>query len=116
MAHIDEKQLYDELERFGEDAVKIRVAKALYGNQTAERRLVDEWLRGKAQARAEADASKLHAAGTRSAEAAERQAAAAEQALAISKRADYKSNIGLVISAVAAVAAIAAVIAQIMKP
>lgn len=55
----DEPPLFNELDELGERAVRLNIARNVYG--PAKRPLVDEWLRRRAEDRAEASARRASA-------------------------------------------------------
>lgn len=98
MTDEEEKALLAELNDLGEDEVRRRVARQLYGNQTRKRRIVDHWLeKGERERNSVSQAEQIDIARSAK-DAAWAAAEAAKDAARQAQSANTRATIGIVIS------------------
>jgi len=114
---VDETNLWALLEVVGEPTVKVNLAKGIYGDE--KRPLVKEWLRDKAQSRADGAMREQLDIARNAAASANVAAVAARDAADEARKANKKANIALWIAAattvIAAATTIVAIIALVLS-
>jgi hypothetical protein len=104
------EQFWAELEGLGEQEVRIRLAKQVFGTVGDKKAVVEEWLRHKERSREAASNAEQTEIARSAKDAAWAAAEAARDAATQAKTANTRATIALVIAAISAIAAIIALL------